>query len=159
MTRMLANTLLIAAAALGFIGPAFGQIKITDPWVRATVPQQKATGAFMTVTATTASRLVQVASPAAAVVELHEMSMENNVMKMRAIAGLDLPAGKAVQLKPGGYHVMLIDLKQQVKDGETVPITLVFEDADKKQQTVKLDVPVRPLTAGADKSAELEHKH
>ena len=80
-------------------------------------------------------------------------------MKMRAIAGLDLPAGKAVQLKPGGYHVMLIDLKQQVKDGETVPITLVFEDADKKQQTVKLDVPVRPLTAGADKSAEHEHKH
>jgi periplasmic copper chaperone A len=150
----------IAATTLTLAGSAFAQVTVSEPWVRATVPQQKATGAFMTLTATSASRLVQVRSPVAAVVEVHEMSMDNNVMKMRPITGLDLPAGKPVQLKPGGYHVMMIDLKQQMKQGETVPLTLVFEDTDKKQQTVTLDVPIRPLTASADKGeSRHEHKH
>jgi len=74
---------------------------------------------------------------------------------MRALpAGLDLPAGKAVALKPGGYHVMLMDLKQQLKPGETVPVTLVFEAADKTRETVEVKAPVKALNA-----APMEHKH
>jgi copper(I)-binding protein len=116
--------------------------------VRATVAQQKATGAFMKINATQPSRLVEVKSPAAGVVELHEMRMENNVMRMRAVAGIELPAGKAVELKPGGYHVMLMDLKQQMKEGDTVPITLVVEGQDKKRESVEVNAPVRSLKAG-----------
>lgn len=147
-----------AFALASAAGVASAQVKVGDPWVRATVPQQRATGAFMTLSSPAPVRLVQAASPAAGVVEIHEMSMENNVMKMRAIPGIDLPAGKTVELKPGGYHVMMMELKQQMKDGETVPVTLVFVGADNKQQTIKLDVPIRPLTA-AGKSAAGAHDH
>jgi hypothetical protein len=77
------------------------------------------------------------------------MTMENNVMKMRAIPGLALPAGKAVELKPGGYHVMLMDLKRELKDGEQVPITLVVEGKDGKLESIQVTAPVKPLAAGA----------
>ena len=82
------------------------------------------------------------------------MAVENNVMKMRQIPGLELPAGKAVELKPGGYHVMLMDLKRPMTTGESVPITLVFEDKDKKRQSVEIKAPVRALNAAAS-----GHKH
>jgi copper(I)-binding protein len=72
-------------------------------------------------------------------------------MKMRAVPGLELPAGKMVELKPGGYHVMLLDLKGQVKDGDMVPLTLVIEGRDGKRQTLELKVPARPLNAAAQK--------
>ena len=150
----------LAASTFSLAASAFAQVTVSEPWVRATVPEQKSTGAFMTLTATSASRLVQVSSPVAAVVEVHEMSMDNNIMKMRPITGLDLPAGKPIQLKPGGYHVMMIDLKRQMKQGETAPLTLVFEGVDKQLQTVTLDVPIRPLAAGVEKSDKHhEHKH
>lgn len=125
---------------------AFAQVTVEGPWVRATVPQQKATGAFMQLSAQQDMRLVEVRSSAAAVVEIHEMKMENDIMRMRAVSGLDLPAGKTVELKPGGYHVMLIDLKQQIKDGDVVPITLVLEGKDKKRETIELKALARPLT-------------
>jgi copper(I)-binding protein len=131
--------------------PVAAQVKVADPWVRATVPQQKATGAFMNLTAEKGTRLVEARSPVAGVVEIHEMTMENNVMKMRAIAGLDLPAGKAVELKPGGYHVMLMDLKEQMKEGQSVPLTLVVEDKDKKRQAIEVKAIVRPLTSDGRK--------
>jgi len=76
-------------------------------------------------------------------VQIHEMKMENDVMKMRAISRLDLPAGKAVELKPGGYHVMLMGLKQQLKDGDTVPVVLVIEGKDGKRETVEVKAPVK----------------
>jgi copper(I)-binding protein len=85
------------------------------------------------------------------------MVMEKDVMKMRAIKGLDLPAGKTVELKPGGYHVMLMDLKEQMKEGATVPVTLVVEGKDRKRSTVEIKAAVRPLTTPA--KAEPEHKH
>lgn len=136
--------------------PALAQVSVTEPWVRGTVAAQKATGAFMQLKAEKDSRLVAAKSPIAGVVEIHEMAMEKDVMKMRALPnGLELPAGKAVELKPGGYHVMLLDLKQQVKEGDTVPITLVVEGKDKKQVTVEVKAPVKPLGAPA-KSA---HSH
>jgi copper(I)-binding protein len=143
------------AAALTLAGVAQAQVQISEPWVRATVVQQKATGAFLQITSPVDARLVQVKSPVAGVVEVHEMAMDGNVMKMRAIPGLDLPAGKAVELKPGGYHVMLMDLKQPLKAGDTVPLTLSIEGKDKKVETVEVKATVK---TGPGMPA-MEHKH
>ncbi len=137
---------------------ALAQVQVSDAWVRASTPSQKSTGAFMQITATGAARLVEARSDVSKVVELHEMAMVDNVMKMRAIAGLDLPAGKPVALKPGGYHVMLIDLKAPLKAGDSVPITLVIEGPDKKRETVAVKAEVRPLNA-AEPGKATEHKH
>lgn len=138
---------------------AFAQVAVVDPWVRATVPQQQASGAFMKLTAERGTRLVEARSPVAGVVELHEMAMEGNVMRMRAVPGIDLPAGRAVELRPGGYHVMLMSLKQTLTAGDTVPITLVFEDADRQRRTVEVKAPVRPLATPAAAPAGGAHKH
>ncbi|MDP3700614.1 MAG: copper chaperone PCu(A)C [Hylemonella sp.] len=137
--------LTVASLALAFAAQA--QVSVKEPWVRATVSQQKATGAFMQIVSAKDARLVEASSPVAGIVEIHEMVMAQDVMRMRAIPGLELPAGKAVELKPGGYHVMLMDLKGQVKDGDVVPLTLVVEGRDGKRQTLELKVPARPLNA------------
>lgn len=134
---------------------AYAQVTVKDPWVRATVAQQMATGAFMQIVSSSEARLVEVRSDAAGVVEIHEMAMQGNVMKMRAVPGLELPAGKPVDLKPGGYHVMMMDLKQPLKAGGTVPLTLVVEGKDKKRQTVEVKATVREL--GAASSAAPKH--
>lgn len=149
----------ITLAALIFAAfPALAQVTVKDPWVRATVSQQKATGAFMQITSAQDARLVEARSPVAGVVEVHEMTMEKDVMKMRAVKGLDLPAGKSVELKPGGFHVMLMDLKQQMKEGDTVVLTLVVEGKDKKRSTIEVKAPVKPLAAAAT-TTEHQHKH
>jgi copper(I)-binding protein len=137
----------VLTAALG--APALAQVTVKEPWVRATVPEQKATGAFMQVSAPAGARLVEARSSVAGVVELHEMSMEGTTMKMRAVPGIDLPPGKTVELKPGGYHVMLMDLKHPLKNGDSVAITLVVEGLDKKRETIEVKAPVRALNAQA----------
>ncbi|MBT0960943.1 copper chaperone PCu(A)C [Denitromonas iodatirespirans] len=124
-----------------------GGVSVSDPWVRGTVAAQKATGAFMGLTASAPTRLVGASSPAAAQVEVHEMTMENDVMKMRPVAALDLPAGAKVDLKPGGYHIMLMGLAKPLSEGMTVPMTLTFEAADGARETVDVEAPVRALTA------------
>ncbi len=150
MHRTLFSALLALAA-----GSAMADVAVKDPWVRATVAQQKATGAFMQITAPKAARLVEARSPVAGVTEIHEMTMDNNVMRMRAVPGLDLPAGKSVDLKPGGYHVMLMDLKAPITEGQDVPVTLVVEHADRKRETIEVKAKARGLgTAGAT-----EHSH
>ncbi len=128
---------------------ASAQVTVSEPWVRATVPQQKATGAFMKLQSTQDAKLISAKSPAAGIVEVHEMAMDGGVMKMRAIEGLALPMGKAVDLKPGGYHVMLMDLKSQVKEGDAVPLTLTFETKDGKRQTLEVKAPARTMSAPA----------
>jgi copper(I)-binding protein len=144
---------------------ASADVSIKDPWVRATVTEQKATGAFMQLQSSGDARLVEARSPVAGVVEIHEMTMIDNVMKMRAMPqGLDLPAGKSVELKPGSYHVMLIDLKQGLKAGDVVPLSLVVEGKDKKRETLEVKAEVRPLgAAGGPKGPMMqgggEHKH
>lgn len=150
---------LIAASLALFAGAAQAQTTVKDPWVRGTVAQQKATGLFAQITSTSGGKLVSAASPVAGVVEIHEMVMEGSLMKMRALAnGLDLPAGKAVELKPGGYHVMLMDLKQQIKAGDAVPVTLVVEGKDGKKEVIELKAPVRAL--GTPMTQEMSgHKH
>ncbi|WP_353155829.1 copper chaperone PCu(A)C, partial [Herminiimonas fonticola] len=132
----------LAALLSAFSLASFAQITVTDPWVRATVPAQKATGAFMQLSSKIDTRLIAVSSPVARA-EIHEMAMKDNVMRMRQIAALDLPAGKTVALKPGSYHVMFFDLKNPIKEGDVVPLTLVFEDKDKKRETLELKVPAR----------------
>jgi periplasmic copper chaperone A len=118
------------------------EVSVTLAWVRATAEGQTGTGGFMTLTARRAMRLVAVASPAAGVGELHEMKMEGDVMKMRALTGLDLPAGQAVEFKSGGNHIMLMDLKQTLKHGTTVPVTLTFADAQGRQSNLTVHMPV-----------------
>jgi hypothetical protein len=148
---VLAMTVSLAAQA---------QVTVKDAWVRATVPQQKATGAFMQLQSVQDVKVISAQSPVAGVVEVHEMSMDGGVMKMRAIPSLALPAGKAVELKPGGYHVMLMDLKGQVKDGDTVPVTLVVEGKDGKRQNIEIKASARMAAAPAMKHGDGHmHKH
>ncbi len=128
-------------------------VEVTDAWARATVQGQQATGAFMKLTAKEGTRLVAVSSPVAGVAGVHEMALDNNVMKMRAIAGLDLPAGKAVVLKPGSYHIMLMDLKTPLQKDTTIPLTLVFKDAKGVESKTELKVLVSQVAPMG------EHKH
>ncbi|WP_323144379.1 copper chaperone PCu(A)C [Massilia phyllosphaerae] len=123
------------------------QIIVSDPWVRATVPGQHATGAFLHIQSRTDSKLVRANSPIARVVEVHKMTMEHDVMRMRQIPYLPLPAGRSVELRPGGYHIMLIELKRQVKEGDKIPLSLVFERQDGRLETIKVEAPARGLTA------------
>jgi copper(I)-binding protein len=136
------KTLIIAAALLA--GMAHAQsVDVKDAWVRTSVQGQKATGAFMKLTAKDGAKLVAASSPVAGVTEVHEMKMEGDIMKMKAVAGgLDLPAGKTVELKPGGYHVMLMDLKAALPKDSTIPLTLVFKDAKGVESRLELKVPV-----------------
>ena len=143
----LKTLLATALTVLSFSAIAQNSVQITDPWVRATVPQQKATGAFMQITAPKAMRLLEVRSPVAGVAEIHEMSMADNMMRMRQVKDIALPAGKAVELKPGGFHVMLLELKGQVKAGDKIPLTLVLEGEDKQRVYVEVQAVARPLGA------------
>lgn len=131
--------------------PASAQVTVTDAWVRGTVPGQKGTGAFMQLTSAADMTLVGVASPAAKVAEIHEMARDGNVMRMRAVDKLALPAGKAVDLKPGGYHLMLMELVQPLREGESVPVTLTFVDKEGRKTTQEISAPVRALTAMGQK--------
>jgi len=139
----------LALIALLAMATAHAQTTVKDAWVRGTVAQQKATGMFAQITSANGGRLVAATSPVAGIVEIHEMKMEGDVMKMKAIAGLELPAGKTVALEPGGYHVMMMDLKKELKAGETVPVTLVVEGAGNKRETIEVKATVRALDGAA----------
>lgn len=149
---------LIALAALACGAASAQTVDVKDAWVRTSVQGQKATGAFMKITAKDGARLVSAATPVAGVAEVHEMKMDGDVMKMRAVSGgLELPAGKTVELKPGGYHVMLMDLKGALPKDSTVPLTLVFKDAKGAESKVELKLPVRVSAPEAE--GMHSHKH
>ncbi len=134
-------------------------VDVADAWVRATVAGQQGTGGFMKLTAREDLRLVRISSPVAEVSEIHEMKMgANNVMEMRPIAGLDLPRGKAVELKPGSYHLMLMSLKQTLAKDSKIPVTLYFKDSKGAESRLNLQVPVA-LAPTADKASQPIHKH
>ena len=129
-------------------------------WARASVQGQTASGAFMRLTAPDATRLVRIESNVAGVTEVHEMKMEGDVMKMRALPGLDLPAGQVVELKLGGYHVMLMDLKAPLVKGTSVPLTLVFRDAKGIEHPQQVQLPVATSAPGGQGAhAAPMHKH
>jgi copper(I)-binding protein len=135
-------------------GAASAQVNVTSAWARPAVPGQSGTGAFMTLMSKDGAKLVGASSAAAGVVEIHEMAMDNNVMKMRPISALELPAGREVQLRPGSHHVMLLDLKQPLKVGDKLQIDLRLEMRDGKRVTQPVEVEVRQAPPGGD-----PHKH
>ena len=151
----------ITAFLLSLSGHLYAQnVDVKDAWVRTSVQGQKATGAFMKITAKEGGTLVGVATPVAGVAEVHEMKMDGDVMRMRALPnGLALPAGKTVALTPGGYHVMLMDLKATLPKDSTIPLTLTFKNAKGEQSQVELKVPVATTAPGAAAGAPAAHKH
>lgn len=154
---------LIAATALALTSVAAaaqgGAVEVQNAWARATVKGQMATGAFMTLTAKEGAKLVGASSPTADVVQVHEMKMDGGVMKMAEVkGGLDLPAGKAVELKPGGFHIMLMDMKAPLAVDSTVPLTLVVKDAKGVESKVELTVPVAAnAPKGVAHGAPMDH--
>jgi len=132
--------------ALSATAAVAADLDIKAPWVRGTVAGQKATGAFMELTTPSGAAIVGVSSPVAGVAEVHEMKMDNGVMKMRPVQRLDIAAGKPLSLAPGGYHVMLMDLKKPLEGGAKFPLTLKFERAG--EVTVEVDVQPNPPAPG-----------
>lgn len=157
LSRLSGSTALALALAL-LAGAAQAQTTVTDPWVRGTVAQQKATGMFAQITSAKGGKLVSASSPAAGVVEIHEMIMEGSTMRMRAINALPLPAGQTVALKPGGFHVMLMDLKAPLNAGATVDVSLVVEGPDGQRETIAVKAPVKALATPAA-AGHGAHKH
>jgi copper(I)-binding protein len=154
-TLMALGSLMVSGMA--WAHPDAAHVKAENAWARASVPGQQASGAFMRLTAQEPLKLVGVESPAAAVAEVHEMKMDGDVMRMRAIESLDLPKGVAVDLKPGGYHVMLQQLKAPLLKDTQVPITLVFKDAKGELSRLHLQVPVRLTPPAGTAPAESGH--
>ncbi len=146
--RSLTALLLMAAA------PAFAQVVIDKPWARATAPGAKVAAGYMVVRnkATVADRLMSVSSPAAARVETHVHIHEAGVMKMREVPGYDIPAGGAFELKPGGAHLMFMDIRRPFIEGEKVPVKLTFEKAGE----VNAEFDVGRISKGAPAT---HHKH
>lgn len=138
------HTLLAAAAlvlALSTAAPAIAQTapKVEGAWARPTVAGQAGGGGFLKITSATADRLVSASAPISKTVELHTMQMDGDVMRMREVPAIEIPAGQTVELKPGGLHVMFIGLTQTLDNGASFPLTLRFEKAGE----VKVDVQVR----------------
>ena len=155
------NTLLRALLLLAAVctAPAWAQVKIENAWARATVQGQKATGAFMKLTAPQATRLVAVSTPVAGVSEIHEMKMDGGVMKMRALPALELPANQAVELQPGGYHLMLMDLKAPLAKDGSIALTLTFKDAKGVESRQQVNVPVSTSMPQGHMHGPGEHRH
>ena len=122
-------------------------LRVSNPFARATPPGAKVAGAFMTIrnVGPDADRLISASSPAAGLVEIHEMAMDGGMMTMRAVKGIDIKPGATVELQPGGYHVMLEDLKQPLRQGEQIPVKLTFE----KSGVVEVMVHVEAMGAAA----------
>lgn len=134
----------VMALALAAHAQRSADIEVNSAWARPTVAGQMGTGAFMHLTSKEGARLLGASSDVAGVVEIHEMAMQGNVMQMRAIRSLDLPPGSTIELKPGGHHMMLMDLKRPLATGEKIKVELRLETRDKKLVTQPVEVEVRP---------------
>lgn len=122
-----------------------GEIVVSEAWTRATVPGQSGAVLRFFVTSQKDAQLLEVASPAAGAAEMHSMSHDQGVMKMRPLKSLTLPAGKKIELGSEGNHVMLLELKKPLKEGENVPFSLIVQFADKRKETIKAVAVVKPL--------------
>lgn len=142
MKKIFAGIVLLCVAYSAHAG-----LKVTDAWVKATVPGQPVAGAYMTLTASEDLKVIGASSPVARVVEIHEMRMVGDVMKMRQLNDITLAKGKSVTLTPGGYHLMLQDIKHQIKAGEVVPLVIVIQDKNAKQYKISFDVEARDAAA------------
>jgi copper(I)-binding protein len=126
---------------------AHAEVTVKDAWVRATVPAQTVTGAFMTLTSSADAKIVGASSPAAGKTEIHASMMMNGVNMMHAADAIPMVAGKPLELKSGGYHVMLMDLAKPVKAGDVVPITFTIEGKDGKRTQLEVKATARPIGA------------
>ena len=160
-SKKLTHAILAASLALTGLSAAAqtAAVKVDGAWARATVQGQKASGAFMSLTAKDATQLVGVSTPVAGVAEVHEMKMDGDIMRMRAAPALDLPAGKKVDLKSGGYHIMLMDLKTPLAKDSSVPMTLLFRDTKGVESKLELKVPVSTTAPSGKEPAAAQHKH
>jgi copper(I)-binding protein len=140
-----AKQLVLGCALLGMAWQVSAQTKVDDAWVRATVAGQPSTGAFMTVQSDSDSKLLSVQSSVAKTVQIHQSTMKDDVMSMRQVESVALPAGKPVSFDPHGYHVMLMDLTAQVKEGDKVPLTLTVENAKGEKETIEVQAEARAL--------------
>jgi len=150
---LLAASLMFSASVLA---GAADNVSVQEPYVRQAPPNAPATGAFMVIknNGDKDIKLVKVDNPASKATELHTHLNEGGVMKMRSVPGIDIKAKGEAVLKPGGLHVMMIDLKAPMKEGDVVPMTLTFDDGSSKQVDAKV---VRPMAAGMPPA--MEHKH
>ncbi len=146
MNKQIALTASLVLALCSISAKA--QVNVKDAWIRATVAPQKVTGAFMHITAKQDSKLIAVTSNIADSVEIHSMEMDGDMMKMREIKELALPAGKTIELKPGGMHIMLFGLKKAVKEGEKIKLKLTVENHNKQRQQVEVQATVKAMNAG-----------
>lgn len=137
--------LALGLSLLGMAWQAAAQTEVDDAWVRATVAGQPSSGAFMTLKADTDSTLLSVQSPVANLVQIHQSSMKDDVMSMQQVDAVALPAGKAVSFDPHGYHIMLMNLTGQIKEGDSVPLTLTVKNAKGEKETIEVNAPVRSL--------------
>lgn len=147
--RLLHKTILsltILATLLTGCGQASPEIKITNNWVRASNEGQDVGAAYMTLTSNTDTTLTSVETPVAGSVEIHSMSMDNGVMKMRMLEQLDLKANTPVALAPGGFHLMLFDLNKPLTAGEQVSFTLHFKDKQGKETLMNIQSAVKDET-------------
>jgi copper(I)-binding protein len=124
---------------------SFAAVTAKEAWVRGTVPAQQTTGAFATLLSSDDAQVVEVRSPVAKTVEIHSSDMQDGVMRMRAVDRIALPAGKRVELKPGGFHVMLMGLAKPLAAGDKVPLVFVVEDRKGTRTTLEVLADVRPL--------------
>jgi copper(I)-binding protein len=153
MMRALLSSLLVSSTlVLAQSSPSKTDVQITGAWARVTVPGQMVSGAYMHLKSDAPLKLVKAESPVAGMVEIHTVSMKDGVMSMSAVDVIDLPAGKSVELKPGGYHIMLMQLKGPIKAGDSVPLALTFEDAKKQKRVVN-------TSAKGQNKPDMDHKH
>ncbi len=161
MKNNLLNVILAAVIGIGFTGMAqaqnakVGGVQIENAYTRATVPGQMAAGGFMKIeNKGAADQLISASSPVAGEVQLHEMAMDGNVMKMRQVKDIAVPAGGAVELKPGGLHLMFMNIKAPLAAGETVPVKLKFAKAGE----VEVKMPVNAMgNPGAGHGGAMKH--
>lgn len=141
-------TLVVVAT---FAVAAQAQVTVADAWVRATVPVQRSSGAWLRLEASRPARLLSVSTPVASGAAIHRMSMQGGAMKMEEVDAIDLQPAKPLDFGAAGYHVMLSGLKRQLKAGETVPLTLVFADAAGKRSTRQVEARVMPIGTPASR--------
>ncbi len=133
-------------------------ISVTDAWARATMPGQKVSGAYMQIQSDADARLVGVSSPAVPRVEVHEMKMDGDVMRMQEVKMIALPKGKTVALEPGGFHLMLMNLPKPIAAGDVIPFTLTVESGGKRQ-TVEVKAEARGAMPNQPMPNQPMHHH
>ncbi|SDK80080.1 hypothetical protein SAMN05192566_2476 [Methylophilus rhizosphaerae] len=149
---------LVIISMAGFTVSAHADLQVLDAWVKPTMPGQPVAGAYMTLVADKETEIVDLSSPVAGKTEVHSMSMQGNVMKMKRLARVKLKAGEKMELKPGGFHIMLMELNHQIKEGEVVPISLVTQDGSGKKTTVSVKaIAASPENTEAPSGMHMHH--